>query len=91
MTNPNLTMEQKIDVIFNIVTSLNFLDILNILGVGLGFYNSYLNQKQIDNNTIVDELHKQNNDYLDKTIEKLDELLKLLGEKNAQNRAYKTD
>lgn len=91
MTNPNLTMEQKIDVIFNIVTSLNFLDILNILGVGLGFYNSYLNQKQIDNNTIVDELHKQNNEYLDKTIEKLDELLKLLGEKNAQNRAYKTD
>lgn len=78
MTNQILTTEQKIDVIYNIMTNLNFIDILNICGVGLGFYNSYLNQKQIDNNTIVDELHRQNNQYLDKTIEKLDEVLKLI-------------
>lgn len=78
MTNQTLTTEQKIDVIYNMINNLDFIDILNIAGVGLGFYNSYLNQKQIDNNTIVDELHRQNNQYLEKTIEKLDEVLKLI-------------
>lgn len=78
--NLNLTTEQKIDVIYNeTINGGKFLDLLNVISVALGFYNSYLNQQQIGNNTIMEELDKQDRLYFDKIIKLLEQIL---GEKN---------
>jgi hypothetical protein len=50
------------------------LDTLNIISALLGFYNVWLNRKQIDNNSIMKELDKQDRVYLDKIIEILEEM-----------------
>lgn len=52
----NLSMEQKIDAIYNTTVNDNkTLDFLNLIAIVLGFYNTYLNRQQIDNNTIMAE------------------------------------
>lgn len=59
MLNLPLTTEQKIDEIHNeVVKNDNMLDALNFISIALGFYNSYLNIQQIDNNSIMAELNK---------------------------------
>lgn len=71
----NLTTEQKIDEIHNeIVNNDNMLDFLNIVSIGFGFYNSFLNQKQIDNNTIMKELNRQDKIYFERIIKLLEEI-----------------
>lgn len=73
--NQILTTEQKIDVIYNEVLNGNkVLDFLNVISVVLGFYNTMLNRKQIDNNAIMRELEKQDNVYFEKIISLLNEL-----------------
>lgn len=74
MTN-NLTIEQKIDEIHQeVMYGDKTLDFLNLLAIGLGFYNTLLNRKQIDNNAIMAELDKQDRVYFEKILKILEEL-----------------
>lgn len=52
----------------------NMLDALNLISIALGFYNSYLNIQQIDNNSIMAELNKQDKIYFEKIIKLLEEI-----------------
>lgn len=71
----NLTIDQKIDIIYNeIVNNNRLMDLLNIISAVVGFYNVWLNMEQIDNNTIMKELDKQDNEYFDKIIKMLEEI-----------------
>lgn len=71
-----ITIEQKIDAIYNEVLEGNkLLDFLNVISVVVGFYNTYLNRQQIDNNTIMKELNKQDTVYFERIIKMLEELL----------------
>lgn len=71
-----ITIEQKIDAIYNEVLEGNkLLDFLNVISVVIGFYNTYLNRQQIDNNTIMKELNKQDTVYFERIIKMLEELL----------------
>jgi hypothetical protein len=71
----NLTIDQKIDIIYNeIVNNNKLMDLLNIISAVVGFYNVWLNMEQIDNNTIMKELDKQDNEYFDKIIKMLEEI-----------------
>lgn len=71
-----ITIEQKIDAIYNEVLESNkLLDFLNVISVVIGFYNTYLNRQQIDNNTIMKELNKQDTIYFERIIKMLEELL----------------
>lgn len=75
MLNLPLTTEQKIDEIHNeVVKNDNMLDALNLISIALGFYNSYLNIQQIDNNSIMAELNKQDKIYFEKIIKLLEEI-----------------
>lgn len=75
-----LTTEQKIDEIHQEITNNNsLLDFLSIVSMVFGFYNAYLNRQQIDNNTIMNELNKQDKEYFEKIIDILNELK---GERN---------
>ena len=75
MLNLPLTTEQKIDEIHNeVVKNDNMLDALNLISIALGFYNSYLNIQQIDNNSIIAELNKQDKIYFEKIIKLLEEI-----------------
>jgi hypothetical protein len=75
MLNLPLTTEQKIDEIHNeVVKNDNMLDALNFISIALGFYNSYLNIQQIDNNSIMAELNKQDKIYFEKIIKLLEEI-----------------
>lgn len=75
MLNLPLTTEQKIDEIHNeVVKNDNMLDALNFISIALGFYNSYLNIQQIDNNSIMAELNKQDKKYFEKIIKLLEEI-----------------
>ena len=75
MLNLPLTTEQKIDKIHNeVVKNDNMLDALNLISIALGFYNSYLNIQQIDNNSIMAELNKQDKIYFEKIIKLLEEI-----------------
>ena len=74
MTN-NLTIEQHIDAIHQeVMYGDKTLDFLNLLAIGLGFYNTLLNRKQIDNNAIMAELDKQDRVYFEKILKILEEL-----------------
>ena len=69
----NLSMEQKIDAIYNAtIHEDKTLDFLNLIAIVLGFYNTYLNRQQIDNNTIMAELDKQDKIYFNKIINLLE-------------------
>ena len=71
----NLTMEEKIDEIHMEITKNDkMLDTLNVFSIWLGVYNSFLNRKQIDNNSIMKELNKQDKVYFAKIIEMLEEI-----------------
>jgi hypothetical protein len=71
----NLTIDQKIDIIYNeIINNNRLMDLLNIISAVVGFYNVWLNMEQIDNNTIMKELDKQDNEYFDKIIKMLEEI-----------------
>ena len=71
----NLTIDQKIDIIFNeVINNTKLLDFINIISALLGFYNLWLNIQQADNNTIMKELDKQDKQYLDKIINLLEEI-----------------
>ena len=71
----NLTIEQKIDEIHQeVMYGDKTLDFLNLLAIGLGFYNTLLNRKQIDNNAIMAELDKQDRVYFEKILKILEEL-----------------
>lgn len=75
MNNQILTTEQKIDAIYNEVLNGNkLLDFLNVISVVLGFYNTFLNRQQIDNNAIMKELEKQDDIYFKQIISLLNEL-----------------
>ena len=75
MLNLPLTTEQKIDEIEDeVVKNDNMLDALNFISIALGFYNSYLNIQQIDNNSIMAELNKQDKIYFEKIIKLLEEI-----------------
>lgn len=75
MLNLSLSTEQKIDEIHNeVVKNDNMLDALNLISIALGFYNSYLNIQQIDNNSIMAELNKQDKIYFEKIIKLLEEI-----------------
>lgn len=75
MLNLPLTTKQKIDEIHNeVVKNDNMLDALNLISIALGFYNSYLNIQQIDNNSIMAELNKQDKIYFEKIIKLLEEI-----------------
>lgn len=75
MTN-NLTIDQKIDAIYNeVLNGDRTLDFLNVVSLVIGFYNLYLNRQQIDNNTIMKELDKQDNIYFDKIIKMLEQII----------------
>lgn len=75
MLNLSLTTEQKIDEIHNeVIKNDNMLDALNLISIALGFYNSYLNIQQIDNNSIMAELNKQDKIYFEKIIKLLEEI-----------------
>jgi hypothetical protein len=68
-------MEEKIDAIYLEITKNDkMIDTLNIFAIWLGIYNSFLNRKQIDNNTIMKELNKQDKIYFAKIIEMLEEI-----------------
>ena len=67
--------EQKIDEIHTeVVQNDNMLDALNLISIALGFYNSYLNIQQIDNNSIMAELNKQDKIYFERIIKLLEEI-----------------
>lgn len=71
----NLTTEQKIDKIYQeVLNGDKTLDFLNVVAIVLGFYNTLLNQKQIDNNAIMAELNKQDTVYFEKIIKMLEEI-----------------
>ena len=75
MRNQILTTEQKIDIIYNEVLKGNkLLDFLNVISVVIGFYNTFLNRQQIDNNAIMNELNKQDNIYFKQIISLLNEI-----------------
>lgn len=75
MTN-NLTIDQKIDAIYNeVLNGDKTLDFLNVVSLVIGFYNLYLNRQQIDNNTIMKELDKQDNIYFEKIIKMLEQII----------------
>lgn len=81
-----LTTDQKIDIILNeVLNGGKFLDLLNVIAVVLGFYNSYLNQQQIGNNEIMAELNKQDKVYFNTIIKLLNELK---GERNDCNKQF---
>jgi hypothetical protein len=66
-------MEQKIDAIYTATVNDNkTLDFLNLIAIVLGFYNTYLNRQQIDNNAIMAELDKQDKIYFNKIIKLLE-------------------
>ena len=46
----------------------------NLISIALGFYNSYLNIQQIDNNSIMAELNKQDKIYFERIIKLLEEI-----------------
>lgn len=74
-----MTTNQKIDAIYNeIVNNNKFLDIINIISFSITLYNLYLNKEQAYMDDILQELHKQNKDYLEKIIQ----LLNNKGENN---------
>ena len=50
------------------------LDFLNVVAIALGIYNTFLNRKQIDNNTIMQELQRQDDVYFERIISLLNEL-----------------
>lgn len=52
----------------------SLLDFLSIVSMVFGFYNAYLNRQQIDNNTIMKELDKQDKEYFEKIIDILNEI-----------------
>lgn len=69
------TIEQKINEIHNeVVNNDNILDALNLISIGIGFYNTFLNKQQISNSEIMSELRKQDNDYFEKIISLLNEI-----------------
>ena len=73
--NPNLTTEQKIDAIYHeVLNGDKTLDFLNVIGIALGIYNTFLNRQQIDNNAIMQELQKQDEVYFKQIISLLSEL-----------------
>ena len=73
MINNNLTIEQKINEIYDeVVNGDKTLDFLNVVSIVTGFYNLYLNRQQIDNNTIMKELNKQDTVYFEKIIKLLE-------------------
>ena len=75
MKNQILTTEQKIDIIYNEVLKGNkLLDFLNVISVVIGFYNTFLNRQQIDNNAIMNELNKQDDIYFKQIISLLNEI-----------------
>lgn len=75
MINNNLTIEQKINEIYDeVVNGDKTLDFLNVVSIVTGFYNLYLNRQQIDNNTIMKELNKQDTVYFEKIIKLLEEI-----------------
>lgn len=75
MINNNLTIEQKINEIHDeVVNGDKTLDFLNVVAIVTGFYNLYLNRQQIDNNTIMKELNKQDTIYFEKIIKLLEEI-----------------
>jgi hypothetical protein len=75
MINNNLTIEQKINEIYDeVVNGDKTLDFLNVVSIVTGFYNLYLNRQQIDNNTIMKELNKQDTIYFEKIIKLLEEI-----------------
>jgi hypothetical protein len=75
MRNQILTTEQKIDIIYNEVLKGNkLLDFLNVISVVIGFYNTFLNRQQIDNNAIMNELNKQDDIYFKQIISLLNEI-----------------
>ena len=75
MINNNLTIEQKINEIYDeVVNGDKTLDFLNVVAIVTGFYNLYLNRQQIDNNTIMKELNKQDTIYFERIIKLLEEI-----------------
>lgn len=75
MISNNLTIEQKINDIYNeVVNGDKTLDFLNVIAIFVGFYNLYLNRQQIDNNTIMKELDKQDTVYFERIIKLLEEI-----------------
>ena len=75
MINNNLTIEQKINEIHDeVVNGDKTLDFLNVVAIVTGFYNLYLNRQQIDNNTIMKELNKQDTIYFERIIKLLEEI-----------------
>lgn len=75
MISNNLTIEQKINDIHNeVVNGDKTLDFLNVIAIFVGFYNLYLNRQQIDNNTIMKELDKQDTVYFERIIKLLEEI-----------------
>lgn len=75
MINNNLTIEQKINEIYDeVVNGDKTLDFLNVVSIVTGFYNLYINRQQIDNNTIMKELNKQDTIYFEKIIKLLEEI-----------------
>ena len=75
ITNQHLTLEQKIDAIYEeVLNGDKTLDFLNVVAIALGIYNTFLNRKQIDNNTIMQELQKQDDVYFEHIISLLNEL-----------------
>ena len=75
MINNNLTIEQKINEIYDeVVNGDKTLDFLNLVAIVIGFYNLYLNRQQIDNNTIMKELDKQDTIYFERIIKLLEEM-----------------
>lgn len=75
MNNQILTTEQKIDAIYKeVLHGDKTLDFLNVIAIALGVYNTFLNRQQIDNNTIMKELEKQDDIYFKQIISLLNEL-----------------
>ena len=75
ITNQHLTLEQKIDAIYEeVLNGDKTLDFLNVVAIALGIYNTFLNRKQIDNNTIMQELQRQDDVYFEHIISLLNEL-----------------
>lgn len=54
------------------------MDILNVLGVVLAVLNYQENLQQSTNSDIMEELHKQNTDFLESMMEKIDKILSIL-------------
>lgn len=54
------------------------MDVLNVLGVVLAVLNYQENLQQSTNSDIMEELHKQNTNFLESMIEKIDKILSIL-------------